>query len=167
MCEFLSWIEYKEEIIYITAADLETSKGKKLLKDVGWEDIKGHGAIRKFFTIPDGKGTNKECTDFSTPTNFPKEIVRDIKKGLFIGFGTPSGILIDPIDKAYRTQKNTLYKAYRAQKDTLYKAYEAQIDPIDKAYRTQKNTIDKAYRALIDTYWNLVKIKKNRVKAWQ
>jgi len=121
MSNFISWIEYKDEILYMTDRDLETSRGKKLSRDIGFEDIAGHGAIRSFFNIPDGKGTNRESTDFSTPDNFPQDIVRDVKKGLFTRCG-----------------KEIEQPAWAKYKEIKHSAF-----------------------------WELAKIKKNRVKAWQ
>ena len=112
MCEFISWIEYKDEILYLTSKDLETRKGREMLKSVGREDIAGHGAIRYYFNIPDGKGTPKECTDFSTPNNFPEDIVRDIKEGLFIGFGIGKQLLTKPAWAEYKEIRQSEWAKY-------------------------------------------------------
>ena len=45
-------------------------------------DLTGHGAIRYYYDNFKG-GIDKECEDFSSPDNFPSEIVQDIKLGKF------------------------------------------------------------------------------------
>ena len=53
----------------------------------------GHGAIDFYFEIDPKKGINRECTDFSTPDNFPSEIATAIKTGKFRGLGICLAIL--------------------------------------------------------------------------
>jgi hypothetical protein len=88
MCEFASYKVYKGKVYFIKDSDLNTKEGKKLLKPEVIGDLCGHGAIENYYPELAGKGVNKECTDFSTPKNFPKEIVRAIKSGKLsrIGF---------------------------------------------------------------------------------
>lgn len=85
MCEFVSWINYDGKNYFITETDLQTKEGRELLKqynnDIFHEDVVGHGFIRAFYLKLNGKGQNKECTDFSSPKNFPPEIVKQIKAG--------------------------------------------------------------------------------------
>lgn len=57
------------------------------------EDYIGHGATRLFYDNFEG-GEERECTDFSTPENFPDEIVTALKKGEFRGLGLSSQLLI-------------------------------------------------------------------------
>ena len=98
MCEFVSWIEAKTDgepaLLYLTAKDLRSSKGQKLKGRIG-SDINGHGAIREFYDLRPEYGTERECDDFSTPSNFPVEIAGAIKAGSFRGFGTGGGLLRD------------------------------------------------------------------------
>ena len=52
MCEFISWIEYKGEILFLTDDELETKEGKDLKKYLGssyYTDIVGHGAIVAYY----------------------------------------------------------------------------------------------------------------------
>lgn len=93
MCEFVSWIEKDGEVIYLTGKDVFHIKaGKKLQKYCGnAADLVGHGAIRKFYNFEGGY--EKECSDFSSPKNFPKEIVNAIKKGEMRGLATPIKLL--------------------------------------------------------------------------
>ena len=80
MCEFLSWIEIDDTVLFLTDDDLRTSRGKKLWKRIK-DDARGHGAIREYFDIEPGRGVDRECTDFYTPDNFPPEAVRAIMDG--------------------------------------------------------------------------------------
>jgi hypothetical protein len=87
MCEFASWKEYKSKVYFLKDSDLNTKEGKKLLKPEVIADICGHGAIEHYYPELARKGENKECNDFSTPANFPKEIVRAIKSGKITRIG--------------------------------------------------------------------------------
>ena len=91
MCEFVSWIEKDDEVLFLTGEDVfHTKRGKELQKYCSSkDDLTGHGAIRWYFAkddIPLQGGKEKECTDFSTPDNFPKAIVKAIKRGEMAGF---------------------------------------------------------------------------------
>lgn len=89
MCEFVSWVEHEDKLYYLTANLLNTKEGRALKKFLGTayaEDITGHGAIERYFGI---KGVHRECTDFSSPKNFPAEIVKAMKSGAFRGIGIP------------------------------------------------------------------------------
>ena len=157
MCEFISWIEYKDEFLYLTSKDLETSKGRKLYKDVGVEDIKGHGAIRKFFNLGQKEGINMECEDFSVPENFPKDIVRDIKKGLFAGFGIAEKLLTKPAWADYKKIKQSAW----ADCKKIQQPAQANYKKIEQSAWADYKKIKQS------AFWELVKIKANRVKAWQ
>jgi hypothetical protein len=91
MCEFISWIEKegdkgKKHVLFLTNADLDTRKGKKLDN----RDKTGHGAIREVLGLSASCGQQRECVDFSKPSNFPAEIVKAIKRGVLSKIGTPS-----------------------------------------------------------------------------
>lgn len=157
MSDFISWIEYRKEILYLTSKDLDTSAGKRLLKEVGVDDIKGHGAIRKFFNIAQDKGTNKECLDFSSPDNFPKDIVRDIKRGLFVGFGVAQDVLKQSASEEYRKIRHSAWVEYEKIRQSTRGEYEK-----------IKESAWVKYRKIVGTaFWNLVKIKSNRAKKWR
>src|SRR3990167_428078 len=90
MCDFISWVEYKDHNYFLTDTDLRTKEGKSLVKYLGdkfTEDIKGHGAIRTYYKELLKYGKDKECTDLSSPDNLPKEIVDAVKKGLMTRIG--------------------------------------------------------------------------------
>ena len=107
MCHFISWIEYKDDIYFLTAADLNSKEGRELrayLGDQFEDDIIGHGAIDRYWNLG-GKGCHKECSDFSKPSNFPKLIQEAIKAGSFRGIGVAEGLLTAPAWKAYQEAK--------------------------------------------------------------
>jgi len=107
MCEFVSWIKDKKKIHFLTANQVfDTPRGKLLRDHIGErgcpaDDYVGHGAIRFFYELDSGIGTQKECTNFSTPQNFPPQIVKAIKDGKFWRLGIPEGILTAPAREAY------------------------------------------------------------------
>ena len=87
MCNFISWVEYNNELFYLDNEKLDTKEGRKLLKyyedNNSMDDVDGHGAIRRYYPELENRGEDIECEDFSSPDNFPKEISDKIKKGWF------------------------------------------------------------------------------------
>lgn len=157
MCNFVSWIEYEGNIYYLQGSDLITKEGKKLLKYIGnYDDVKGHGAIDKYYGL-NGKGIHKECEDFSTPDNFPKEIQEKLKNGEMADIGIAFDILTP---KAYQEYKNIRDKAYQEYEKIIDKVFKNYEKIRDKAFQEYKNIKAKKYR-------ELVKQKENRVKAWE
>ena len=141
MCEFISWIEYEDQALFLTDADLNTKHGKELIVYLGnnfSEDIKGHGAIRFYYEIGDSKGHNKECTDFSKPNNFPPAIQDVIKKGKFNKIGIPElpNQLLAP---------------------SAFAEYKKIQGPALAEYK----------KVIGAAFWNIVRIKENRVADWR
>jgi len=179
MSNFISWIEYKDEILYMTDRNLETSRGKKLSRDIGFEDIAGHGAIRSFFNIPDGKGTDRESTDFSTPDNFPQDIVRDVKKGLFTRCGVALQILTPPALAEYKKIEHSAWTKYKKIEQPAWAKYKEIEQPAWAEYKEIKQSALAEYKEIkysawakykeikYSAFWELAKIKKNRVNIWQ
>lgn len=95
MCERFSWIEKDGEVLFLTPYDVfETRRGKQLQKHTpSAEDWHGHGAIRWFYLNLKG-GVERECTNFSSPKNFPPELVKAIKAGQMWGFGVTDKMLV-------------------------------------------------------------------------
>ena len=124
MCEFISWIEKENKVYYLTSSDLASKRGKQLIKHTRREeDLVGHGAIRWFYGEFKG-GTEKECTDFSSPDNFPKEIVEDIKLGKFKGMGICKETLTQSAYEEYEKIEHSAYEEYKKIEQTAYKEYE-------------------------------------------
>ncbi len=81
MCDFISWIEKNDEILFLTYDDVYNTKRGKELREFSEskDDLVGHGAIEFYYDI--GRGKHCECTNFSTPSNFPSKIVEAIIGG--------------------------------------------------------------------------------------
>ena len=105
MCQFISWKEYKGKNYFLTNEDLETKEGKKLLKEDVKADLCGHGALTSYYPELQYKGNSHECSNFSTPDNFPKEIVKAIKQGKLSRIGICVEVLNDLGKKEYKKIK--------------------------------------------------------------
>jgi hypothetical protein len=142
MCEFVSFIEYKDDVWFLTNDCLRTKEGKALRKYLGDQftnDIQGHGAIRCYYGIPEGKGVDKEITRFDTPDVFPPKIIEAIKHGAFSMIAPPPmGIL-----------RNSLYADYDAKRQLLYADYDAKR------------------QLLYVATWKLIADRENRIEVWQ
>jgi hypothetical protein len=136
MCQFISYIKKEGEIYFLTTKDIESKKGKEL-RDYckNDEDLKGHGAIRKFFDFTGGK--EFECEDFSTPDNFPPQIVSAIKKVKFSRwFGpVPKGILRAPLYADYQKKLAPLYADHEKKLAPLYADYQKKLAPLYADYQ--------------------------------
>ena len=167
MCEFISWIEKDGKNYFLTSADLASKRGIELREHCGNDDdLVGHGALRWYYGGFEG-GTKKECTDFSTPLNFPAEIVEAIKAGKFRGMGCPEGLLnspaqaeFDKIRYAARAEYNKIVDAagaeYKKIKDAAWAEYEKIVDPAQAEYN----------KIINKTFWDLYMITENRNPAW-
>ncbi len=135
MCEFISWIETADNKIYFLTGDQihKTKKGQDLKKYCQCDDdLRGHGAIRRYYRLANHDGKERECTDFSTPDNFPDEIVKAIKEGGMWGFGVYPKELLTA----------AAYAEYQKVKDAAEAEYQKVTAPAEAEY--QKVT-DAAY----------------------
>ena len=170
MCEFVSWVEHENKLYYLTANLLNTKEGRALKKYLGAkydDDIKGHGAIERYFGI---KGKHHECTDFSSTQNFPDEIVKALQAGAFRGIGIPSAsqVLTKKACADYESKRDALDADYRFKRDALYADYESKRDALYADYRSKRAPLDADYRfKRDDLFWDIFMDKKNRVKAWK
>jgi hypothetical protein len=146
MCEFVSWIEHEGKNYFIQNKDLETKEGKKLLDSTVKDDLCGHGAILAYYPELKDKGTHKECTDFSSPKNFPKEIARALIQGRLAN----SGIALDVLNDAGRAK-------YLEIEQPACAKYEEIRRPAYAKYEEIKQT----------AYFKIVKQKKYRVDVWK
>ena len=93
MCGRLSWTELPDKrLVYLTTYDLwDTPQGKKIREQLKPEDWWGHSAIKMFYgKMPNiDIGVQRECTDYSTPKNFPPEIALAIKNAKFRDVAEP------------------------------------------------------------------------------
>jgi len=150
MCEFMSWVEKGGKVYFLTHdLILNTPRGEIIQKRFyGDGEPIGHSAIRAYFGIRGGK--DKECTNFSTPDNFPEPIAEAIKNGEMRGFGCPEGLLLPKIYDEYEAKRMTLYDSiiYWAERKLLNNGYKAER----KLPR--------------DEYWDLFAKPENRNPAW-
>ena len=114
MCDFISWIEKDKDVFYLTKDDLKGRKFAEYKKyNPRWyDDIMGHGAIEFFWSELNGKGRHRECEDFSSPENFPPEIVESIKNGEFRGIGIALDILTPEARAEYKKIANPALEEY-------------------------------------------------------
>jgi len=82
MCDFISWVEIKEEekkeIFYLTDKEVFSKEGKEKLKGSLGSDFIGHAAIRTFFDLGE-RGRDREINDFWKLNRLPKELRLKIK----------------------------------------------------------------------------------------
>jgi len=181
MCEFISWVEHENTLYYLTANLLNTKEGRDLKKFLGTayaEDIKGHGAIERYFGI---KGKHHECTDFSSPNNFPAEIVKAMKSGAFRGIGIPdeSQVLTKkayadykskcaPLHADYESKLAPLHADYRSKCAALYADYKSKCAALYADYRSKCAALDADYQSKrADLFWDIFMDKKSRARAWR
>ena len=151
MCNFVSWIEYKGKNYFLENKDLTTKQGKKLLDDGYKDDIEGHGAIEHYYPELKGKGVHKECEDFSTPDNFPKEIVDALKDGRLSNIGIAVDILNTKGKQAYEEIVKSAWDEYDKINNSAWDEYEK----IKKSARDEYNKIVKS------TWDEYIKIKNS------
>ncbi len=126
MCEFLSWIEKDDKVYYLTSKQIyETLRGKQLQRFCGdADDHVGHGAIRFYYRLAVGEGKNKECTDFSTPANFPTKIAQAVKDMKFRGMATPSELLTEQAWAEYEKVTEQALAEYDKVRQPAYTEHE-------------------------------------------
>jgi len=167
MSNFISWIEKDEQIYYLTAHDIyRTKRGKELRDYCGAEaDVIGHGAIRYYYDSFVG-GKDVECDDFSTPDNFPVEIVAEIKKGAFRGMGH-SLILLnklaqDKFDKACKLAQADFNKACKLARDKYCKVCKPAQDKFNKVYKLAQADFNKACKLAWDEFNKVYKLARDK-----
>ena len=168
MCQFISWIELEGEVFFLDDNKLNTKEGRELLKPDFVADILGHGAIRHYYPELKHYGVDKECSNFSTPDNFPDEVVEAIKKGLFEGFDICPDILTpsawaeyDKIEKSASAEYDKIEKLAWAEYERIRKPAWAEYDKIRKSASAEYDKIRKP------AFWKLARVKKNRKKIWK
>ena len=160
MCDFVSWIEKDGEVLYLNDAAINSKRGRELREHLGPqfnEDVKGHGAIRWFYEMSPETGINKECTDFTSPKNFPKEVVNDIRDGKFRLIGFCLNLLTKPAWAEYEKIKVPALAEYKKIKGPALAEYE-KIKV--QAWAEYEKIVGQAF-------WDLFKAKKNRIKEWR
>ena len=149
MCEFISWKEYKDEILFLTDDDLDTEKGKELVAYLGcayWDDIPGHGAINYYFNLTPDNGLEKEITDFTDISQFPPQIVEAIKACKFKRIGLSLSLLTKPALADYEKIEQAAWVDYMKINQAAWADYEK----INQA-----------------AFWKLFSNPKNRIECWR
>jgi hypothetical protein len=164
MCEFASWKEYKGKVYFIKNSDLITKEGKKLLKPEVIADLSGHGAIEHYYPELKGKGVNKERTNFSTPKNFPKEIVRAIKAGKLSRIGLSSQLLTAEGWAEYEKIRQQAWAEYRKIRQQAWAEYRKIMQQAWAEYEKIRQPALAEYRKIRQQAW--AEYEKIRQQAW-
>ena len=172
MCEFISWVERRDKVYFLTGKQLfHTKKGQRFIETISPDDYCGHGTIRAYYGIDTGDGIDKECTDFSSPNNFPIQVAKAIKNGDFKGFSFPGGLLRKLLEDDYLVKRRPLDDDYEAKRKLLYDDYWAKRKPLEDDYLAKLKLLDDDYEAkrkpLYDDYWDLFTKLENRNPAWR
>lgn len=170
MCRVASWVDLSSvvkngrKIYFITNNELLTLRGRKLKKYLGnrfAEDIQGHGACRYYYPeLKEGVGRDKECTNFSTPDNFPPEIVAAIMAGQMtqIGFSldllNPLGkkkynAIVDPVKKEVSIRTTFAWEKCNAIIYPVWKEYDAIVNPVEKKFNAIIASARREYNAIV------------------
>ena len=160
MCEFVSWIEHDGRIYYLNDTCMNTKEGRELKKYLGdnyWTDIPGHGAIRHYYSELKGWGENCECTDFSTPDNFPPEIVVDIKAGRMRTIGLSLELLNQQAWANYEAVLQPAWVKYKEVQQQALTNYQAVLQQAWVKYKEVRQ----------QAFWDLFKSPENRIETWK
>jgi hypothetical protein len=153
MCQFNSWKEYNGKVYFLTNEDLDTKEGKKLLNPDVVADLCGHGAVESYYPELKGKGLNRECSDFSSPGNFPKEIVKAIKQGKL----SRIGICLDVLNKEGRAE-------YKKIKQPAWAEYNKIEQPAWAEYNKIEQSAWAEYKKIKQSAW--AEYEKIEQPAW-
>src|SRR5574337_117944 len=157
MCDFISWIEFKSDILFLTYHDIfETERGKELrVYCQSADDLIGHGAIRWYYDIKGGK--ERECTDFSTPANFPERIIRALKNGEF------SGLAIAPqlLEQSAWAEYEKVIQPALAEYDKVRQSAWAEYDKVRQSAWAEYEKVRQK------RFWGLFETPENRIEAWR
>jgi len=184
MCQFVSWVERRGKVYFLTSEQLESERGQKWVKEekVSPDDLCGHGTIRLWYRIDAGDGVDKEQTDFTRPSDFPPEIAEAVKAGKFNSFPLPKGLLRMALDDDYWDKCMALNADYWAKRNALDNDYWTKHNALDDDYwdkrnalgddyRAKYNALDDDYRdkcmALNADYWALFTSPENRAIKWR
>ncbi len=169
MCHFISAVKMPTgKYKFLTGYQLfRTKHGQELVKTISLDDWCGHGTIREYYHLAVDEGEDYEFTNFSSPDNFPPDIVRAIKDGKMKGFDMPKELLTAPADKAWQEATATADKAYQEAIAPADKAWQEAKATADKAWQEAKAPAYKAWQEAKATAWDLFAIPENRVEAWR
>jgi vacuolar-type H+-ATPase subunit E/Vma4 len=145
MCKRVSWIKTNDNhLLYLTTYDLfDTPQGKAVREQLSEDDWIGHTAIKMFYGYKpqDRIGAEQECTDFSSPFNFPDEIAQAIKDGKFMDVIDSDILTVDAFAK-YEKIEQSAYDEYKKIEQSACAEYEKIRQP---AYDEYKKIEQSAY----------------------
>jgi len=183
MCNFVSWIKYDGVPYFLENNDFLNGPGKELLTDGYFEDIAGHGAILKVYPELMNKKSaiHDECESFSSPSNFPKEIVQAIKSGKLSLTGKPVEDNLPVARKEYAKLERQIEVEFRKKSSQSYDYKDITITQARDSKKSHKmlEAIDASFRILYDAlcrerelklaqaFSKIVKKKENRVRVWK
>ena len=135
MCEHVSWLYKGKKLLFLKDDEINTEKGQALLAHVVKENIIGHSACAEYFGVCQDDYEKGECTDFSSPKNFPPEIVEAIKQGKMRHAIFPPWLealtkaayadywaKLKPLNDDYNAKSKALYDDYNAKRKALFNA---------------------------------------------
>ena len=190
MSQFVSWIEYEGKTYFLKNSDLDTKEGRKIYPKIK-DDLCGHGAILEYYPeLKNKRFTEKECTDFSNPDNFPKEIAKAIKKGQMSRIGicvevlnTAGKIKCDEIEQPalaeykkieqpalaeYEKIKQSAWAEYGKIKQSAWVEYEKIQQPAWAEYKKIQQSALAEYRKIEQVAFSkIVSQKKYRKEEWK
>ena len=147
MCLFISWIEKDKDVYFLTGDQLFRSETGRTCREQSGnlDDYTGHGMIRLFYNLVGGR--DMECSDFSTPKNFPVPIQIALLSGEMSGFPFPEGILITSLYDNYAAKRKLLDDDHIAKCKPLDDDYDAKRKPLDDDYAAKCKPLDDDYYA--------------------
>jgi preprotein translocase subunit Sss1 len=167
ICEFISWIEMKNGEIKFLTSDMvfKTRRGKELQKyNSVSEDWVGHGSIEWYFDLKHNEGLHKECTDFSTPDNFPKAIVTAIKAGKMKFNIYPEELLSQPAWAEYEKIEQPAWAEYEKIEQPAWAEYKKIRQSALAEYEKIEQSAWAEYKKIAQSA--LAEYKKIRQPAW-
>jgi len=171
MSRFISWIEVGAgNIKFLTGRDIfESDRGQLLQARTAARHLVGHGSIRFYYRLRNDYGTNRECTDFSSPDNFPPDIVDAIRAGAFRGLGTPRGLLSQSAWEIYHEVEVSSLADYMQAERILLAEYRQLERPVSAVEHQETQAAEwKEHQTVTKSFfWDLFAILENRADAWK
>lgn len=147
---FVSWIEYRpneyngyEGKVYFMTGELIFSTAKQKIQEIIEEngffpdDYIGYELIRAYYNIYSWDGVERECTDLSTPENFPPEIAQAIKSGKMRGMA----IVPELLTKSALAEYENILHPVKAKFDKIVRPLQAEYNKIVGPYWTNYQKI--------------------------
>jgi len=180
MCEFISWVEKRDKLYFVTGKQLfETKKGQEFIKTISSDDYCGHGTIRDWYHIDAGDGIDRECADFSMTDNFPNKIVEAIKDGSMRGLGMSEQLLTPKTLAEYKKIRQSASDEYDRIRQSAWDEYkkirQSASDEYDRIRQSASDEYERIEQSAWAEYekmrqsafWDLFAIPENRNPAWR